>query len=444
MKIDPNLLIDQKWVGTFFPPGKEELAFGGELSYSPTDGVRLQFAIPLERGFSESCPFLHGSVNGGMPCTLVGDFSPENSGYSMHNGYSYWTSTGRSFKYILFGAHCDEGTTFDSFQFDISGSQEFFGTASSKRLTPYKKGAIFGAEIDAGVVNVHHTGTFDFVPSDLRSILHDASQDALDELQSAYEQVKAHHPDFHPFLKKSLDYSFELKLEEETGVIPAYQQCAKISDLFSLLFFCPAKLSQFHAIGRDEDRRPYYLPVFPSTISEKDTIERSLAERDHHNLPLNVSDVDLAVLVSNWVREGDRFSTIVSMLQSQGSVISSYSVLSSIVLSATQLEDMAYQAGEKNDKFGYGIKAFASNKLANHLAAVLRCVVSDLGNQVAGLRNEIAHVGRPKKILNSLTNRQRYQVCRALEAIVVGYALEKIGVTSASREKYQDSLIVTR
>lgn len=47
-KIDQNLLIEQEWIGTFFPPDHPEKSFGGRLTYSPTDGLRLEYARPLE------------------------------------------------------------------------------------------------------------------------------------------------------------------------------------------------------------------------------------------------------------------------------------------------------------------------------------------------------------------------------------------------------------
>jgi len=441
-KLDPNLLTDQAWTGTFYPPGREDLAFGGELCYSPTEGLKLKFAISTSRDLGCDIRFLHGETSNGTPCTLVGSFEPKKAGFSMQNGYSYCTANdGYPFSYVLFGAHVEDSTTFGCFQFDFTGSQHYFAPESSNRQIPFSREILFSAVTDLGIVEVFHTGSFDFAPNDLRAFLHGHDEIALSKLQSSYEAIKAEHPQFFPFLKKTLAFSFHLKIAPESKVNSALKACLKVANLFSILRFSPTRLSHVWAIASDESGQRYSLPVLPSMIADGDTIKRSLSDTSYHDLPLTMMDFDFSVVLYNWLKKHDDFDTVTSAIQSQGRTVSPHDALSSIVLIATQLEGIGHQAGQVKDRFGFSARKYSSEKLIGELASLLTCSEQCIGIAISDLRNEIAHVGRPKKYLARLNSRQKYKVARLLELVVLGYLLEEIGVSTTSRKKYQDNLI---
>lgn len=442
-KIDSNLLIDQEWTGTFFPPDRQDLSFAGRLKYSPTNGLRLEFARPMsmtDRNLEWS--YLLGHTSTGEPLTLVGKFSTEGNGFNMKYGMYYWTSTGHPFQYAVFGHHFDDEVTFDTFDFDIAGAQDFFAPDGMKSQIPYSKTDIVTAHCSAGKVKVIHSGKFDFVGNDLRVHFHSDDMEALDELQMAYLEIRARHPEFHPYLKRSLDYLFRFVPQSDLTIPSAHRIISSVTDLFAMLSFEPAKLSRFSATARDENGKPHPMTVFPWTINDKATIERSQAKRKYHNLPLNNGDVDIGLLLANWLDQGDRFLAISSMLQSKVTVISEHEIHGSIVLAATQLEGIAVEAGvtAKKDKYEYGLKNHASDKLQKHLARLLNCTEDDIGEHVSDLRNDIAHVGRPKKLLQKISRRQQLLIAMALQAVVIGYALEEIGAAAQVRDKYQDVL----
>jgi hypothetical protein len=441
MKIDANLLRPNTWTGTFYPPERPDLSFGATLSYSPTDGIGLKYSIPIDAKFDEEYSCLHGVVDHGLPCTLIGKFMIAKSGFSLSFGHSFRTHDRYPFLCIVFGLHCDSAVEFEAYQFDVTGAQEFFAPEGSKRYMPFKQGALISAAISDDLLEVSHTGKFDFVPDDLQALIHSPNTAALSELQGSYERIREVHPDFRPFLKLSLDFKFKICFKNDYGVIPAFQDCVRASNLFSVLYFAPAAVSEFYALAKDEDGKTHPLPIFPAAAREKDSIDRCLQERSYHLLPLNNSHVDLPTLIANWWTQDSGFRSIVSLFQSRGTLISSHAVLSSIVLSATQLEDIAYQAKAKSEKFLYGIKQHASSKLQSRLCALLQTTSGELGEAISDLRNEIAHIGRPKSYLSQLSSRQLYEVSVVLEAVIAGYILEKIGVSVSSREHYQDVLI---
>lgn len=443
-KIDPNLLIEQEWTGTFFPPDRQDLSFAGRLKYSPTEGLQLEFARAMNIADRElKWRYLHGHTSKGVPLTLVGEFSAERNGFSFNHGMSYWTSAGYHFHYAIFGHHFEDTDTFDTFEFDISGVQEFFAPDDMKIRIPHSRKEIVTAYSDVGKVCVIHSSKFHLVGDDLRALFHSEDSEPLDELQSAYVDIRARYPAFLPFLKKQMDYLFRFIPKNELTVPDAHDIIASVADLFAMLSFEPAKLRSFSATARDEEGKPYSMTVFPWVINDKATIERSLSKRSYHSLPLNNADVNLGLLLSNWLSQADRYSTISSLLQNKVSVISEHEIHGNIVLAAAQLEGIALQEGvtAKKDKYEYGLRGHASEKLRKRLSAMLDCAEADIGETVSDLRNEIAHVGRPKKLLAKISRRKQFLVSSALQTVVIGYALEQIGVSTQARDKYQDLLI---
>lgn len=442
-KIDESLLGEQTWAGMFFPPHRRDMAFGGTISYSPKNGLRIEYAIPRDPLFQGEFGALHGVTNDGVPCTLIGRFLLAKHGQSFFNDVSCWTSSGYPFWFLVFGVHCDADATFDGYQFDIAGVREFFAPSSSRLFAPYRRDALFQADIAGGTVEAFQVGTFDFVPVDIRCAFYHENDVALSELQEAYDKIKQSHDGFNPYLKRSIDYRLEIKPGEALDVESAFNLCEVIADLFALLRFSPAMVSRLNAVVCGGGGRQKSLPVIVATLNDSDAVDRSREDQSHHHLPLTYDDVDISALISAWVINRERFDTIVSMVQSKGRLASPHAVLSSIVLSAAQMEDMAYEVGQSSDRYGFAVRTYASQRLQWHLAEVLSCKVEDLGIAVSDLRNDIAHVARPKKVLVRLSSRQRFVVSIALETIVAGYSLESVGLDRTAREKFQDLLILS-
>lgn len=442
-KIDQNLLIDHEWTGTFFPPGHPELSFGGKLIYSPTAGLCLEYARPYGIDVKQAWNYLLGHTSTGVALTLVGKFSSERAGLKIKHGVQYWTSTGHPFFYVLFGYHFDDKIKFDEFGFDISGAEEFFVPAGRKSHIKFSRSPVFTARTDVGEVSAYLNGSFQLIGGDVSGVLYDRNEVALNELQSAYAEIKARHSSFYPMLRKTLDYWFSFKSKQDISITDAYKTCESVANLFSVLFFGPARLTKFTALAKDQEGDPHSLEIFPAKLSDKGALEQALQERSYFYLPLNSRDIDIAALLPAWLRSGERFSTIVSTLQGSTGLISEHEILASIVLSVAQLEGMAKEAGKNGnrEKFQHGIDHHASEKVRAKLKHLLNSEGDELGAAISDVRNEIAHMGRPKKYLDTLDFGKRYAVSLALEAVVAGYALDQIGVAKHARDKYQDTLI---
>ncbi len=441
--IDGSLLKDQQWSGIFHPPEHPEKVFAGTLKFSPTDGLTLQFLMPwglLDNTETYDC--LHGSLLGGIPCTLVGSFKPVYFGMSMRNGYTYQTHSDYRFQYAIFGVHCEAGETFEGFHFKVTGLDEFFRPKRSLELTPYQEKSILSTKVEGGNLVAFHSANFSFLPDDLRSIIYTRDdKDAIDELQKAYELIKAKYKNFHPYFKKSLSHGLEIKFSPELNVVSAYNRLSRFADLFSLFFMGPAKIERISAVAKDEDGRKAILPIFPSTLHGKEALERATTEISFDDLPINASELDLAKAFNLWEPIASTSEMITSSLQNKRHSVARHETLSAILLSVTQLEDMAFQAGEKEQRFAYGPNKYATSVLRKLLCHLFSCQESELGIAISDLRNEIAHSLKPKKFLDSISSRNLFSINYLLESIVVCALLEKIGVPSQTREKFQERIV---
>lgn len=441
MKIQGSLLEELSWYGAFNPPGRSELTFGAKVSYSPFDGIRFRYSIPMGAKFENSYDRLHGAVEDGIPCTLVGNFQLSNSGFSFKHGYSYHTHDKYPFHYIVFGGHFDSDLKVFRFGFDLTGVQEFFAPASTKKYTPFVQGNIYEANVGGITLGVHHVGTASPVPSNLAAIIHSPNKAAVAELQAAYEQVKARHQDFYPLLKQEFRYTFSVRSRKGLSVRECLEFAQDYANLFALLSCNPTRVSQLKILLQDKSGHWHEMPVFFADPVEKDVLDRSLVVGDYHQLPLTVSHISLPKVLKAWKKKSKDFSTPLSAIQSSGKFVSYHDMISSVVVSATQLEAISYDLGKKKDRFGYSVRLLASKKAKQQLRFLLKCTDSNLGHGISELRNEIAHAGRPRMHLARLTTRDLYKVSRILESTVHVYALRKLGITKQSVHHFQDTVL---
>jgi hypothetical protein len=441
---EQNLLCDRTWSGRFYPIGREDLAFAGHLRYSATDGLKLQYAMPLnitERGTQWNT--LHGETSSGMPLTLVGTFSNQSSGFAFRHGQSFWTSPGHPFAYLIEGYHFEEGVTFDSFDFEVTGLDDFFFQKGQSDLVRYSKVPIASAECDSGRFDVVHKANFGFLGNDLRAQIHSENEVALDELQATYERLRQKHPTFLPSLRRTLGHFMRFTPTDPLSVADALREIDVVVALLSLLRFSPARLTSLSAIARDEAGHRHSMRVFPYRVDDQDAIALSRSDWDHLSLPLNSGDLSFDGALKAWSVVNSRYSSIISSVQNTTRKVAAHETHATIVLAATQIEAAAIADGEggKASKYSSPVAKYASPRLQSVLAGLFSCAVDSIGNRLSELRNEIAHVGRPSVHLAAMTPRDLYRIGQCLQLVIAGRILETLSVTPAAREKYQNALV---
>jgi hypothetical protein len=159
-------------------------------------------------------------------------------------------------------------------------------------------------------------------------------------------------------------------------------------------------------------------------------------------MPITRRNIDLPSVVQGWFRLLGQFETITAALQYDVGFRTVHSARGDIVLYATQLESIAHSAGYKHRKYAYPIEAHSSIELREALMRSL-CASSmtDLGDAIGDLRNEIAHIGRPRRYLEKLPGAEIGRVAYCLSLSVLGYVLDSIGIPTETRNAYQRHLL---
>jgi hypothetical protein len=184
---------DIDWTGEFFLPNKFDNKFFGKVSFSPEKGIILLYQITDHEPPSES-DMLYGVIDTGEPCTLIGKFSPSNSGFSFQNGLG--TRNGKNgFYFLVVGVFLDEGELFSEVSFSLTGMQEFFFPKGRKDLVKYSNKPLFSVKNDYGQIEVVNNANFGMIGDDITAQIYNENDEALDDLKRAFEEINSKYDD---------------------------------------------------------------------------------------------------------------------------------------------------------------------------------------------------------------------------------------------------------
>ncbi len=153
-------------------------------------------------------------------------------------------------------------------------------------------------------------------------------------------------------------------------------------------------------------------------------------------MPIRENNIALPAILISWIKSPKIFSTIVPSIQHETGFRDEHPAHGEIVLYATQLESIS---SRRSDKYDYPINTYGSDKVKNGLRNIFSNINSEsIGKNIGGLRNEIAHVGRPKELLNALSLKDLVYLGQYLQIIIIAYILTNLGVSKEVIEDYQN------
>ena|GEM_PF-3520031 len=432
-----DLFADKEWVGEFFPPGQSDSRFSGRLKYSPSEGVRLNYAV-----VGDEVPMIDGVIHGvlvsGEPVTLYRN----TPGLPANFGYTHGVTTQRgeaSFWALCVGAHLDADASCLRYTFTVSGLDEFIVPEGMTSHVPWSHKPIVIVSMADGDLHLSNAGSVDYVGDISASILN-LNPGAAEALKVAYSEVAASYPANPFFVKKSMHYELDLHYGSEVCVRDALRRIIEIGDLFALLVRAPVHPRRvgFKAdvgIGTDVE-----VFVYPSLYIDAGTIDRATDKKSYHTMPIKLANIDLAKLIPAWLPVAGAYRGLVSDLQTRTGWLTGQAIRGSIVLYATQFEAIhASDKAPKGKKYEYVLDHYASPQLIAKLHLHLKGTTnSHLATAISGLRNEIAHLGKPSKLVANL-GRGLTVVALCLELVVIGYILRKLGVDPKVAAVYQDT-----
>jgi len=435
-----TLLQKKKWYGSFFSANRGlENMFSGEVTYSPEKGVVLVYFLLEKLNEEENFSPIYGILSTGELCTLIGLQQHTVINGQIKNGFASYSGSAH-FLFLFIGAHIDEKMLIKKINFSLTNLQEFFFPEGRKDFIKYLEKPLFEVETKYGNIEVGNSATFNSIYLEkASSLFYNRNKQALDELQNCLVKINEKYPDSSFMLKKSISYQLRIKLKtgEKAGSI--YKYIKELSDLFAILLHCPIFPDEINIIEENDE---YSLPIkmYPSMMLSKRVIEQSTKKRSHYHMPITRSNIDLASTIDKWLGISENYSTLVSSIQHETGYTNLHSIYGEFILYATQLETITHTESPKNKKkYLYPIEKYASQAIVKNIYTLLAQVgETDIGVFISNLRGELAHVGRPRKLLKKLSPNELLKLCQYMQMTVLGFTLTELGVEKEVIFEYQN------
>lgn len=435
-----ELFSKTQWTGEFFLPELYENRFMGEIHYSPEEGVSLSYTITGQDVPAETT-VLHGILSTGDKCTLIGKFSPSHSGRTLRKGLI--TRQGKNhFIFLAIGEFLSHDEQFAHINFSLTNLQEFFYPSGSKNLIKYSEIPIYSVSTPFGEMHVENTATFDFLESDIKSQIYHRTPAALDELSQTFRDIQIKYPQSFFMLKKDIEYRFFLKLVPTLTIYDAYAHIVSFSNLFALLTYRPVYPENIQIQMLGNDGRSITIQIYPSMLLDSRTIKLSLQNRFHWHMPITQSTVPFDSIVAAWLLSPNNYSPIVSSIQNETGFRNAHTVHGELVLYATQLESISHIA-QKNKKYEYPLAEYGCPKLCDRITKIFRkSSLEEAAKAFGDLRNEIAHVGKPKRWLTTLSLHELVRLSQYIQLTVIGHIFISMGISKQTIINYQEKMCI--
>lgn len=281
--------------------------------------------------------------------------------------------------------------------------------------------------------------SFQLLHEEIESHFFSENVDALNDLKLAFKNIAAKHGE-HFLVRKDIAYRIQLKFKPGATIQGAYSQLEDLTNLFALLICAPVHPESIRAHKeRPPLRGPITIEIYPSMVLDSRTTDLCTRRRFHRSMPITKSTAPLDSIVSAWLRNPKLHSSVVSSIQYDTGHRNEHTAHGDVVLYATQLESISHMAGKpENLKYEYPIVTYGCRKLQDAFVRIFaNCGVTDVGKAISDLRNELAHVGKPKKMLATLTPKDLGQISQCLRLTIIGYIFTTIGVPQDAITRYQ-------
>lgn len=428
-----DLLASYLWKGTFFVPDEFEKRFSGSMSYSPEKGLHFE-CISIGSDLPKQSDVLHGVLDTGEPCSIFLSFKPEYFGLSINNNLQ--TRPAKiSARLFIIGGHILTDTKVEYYSFTLTNFEELFFPAGHKPLIKYSPTPIYSVNTKYGEIKIVNSGKFS-PQFDIDTNIYSTDKKALQQLKDCYEEVQASNPKSFFMLKKDISYLCELNLTNADSIENAYSHIVDFAALIALLTYHPTYCNGLQIQYADKKLK---LDVIPHVYINARTLDMIRSTPSHFDLPISNRTASLDDLIEKW-STSTRNSVIIASIQNETNFRSEHQVHGEIMLYATQMENIAYADKQTSKKYEYTLNKYASKCIVESLETILSVVgAKQLGIKIGDLRNEIAHVGKPKQLLLQMDQRQLMRIAGYMHLIVISYILEQLDVSKQLIENYQSA-----
>lgn len=433
-----NLLVEERWVGQFFLPDAYEERFSGELAYTPEGGVVLTYTT-FHSIAKKDITAIHGVLESGKNCTLIEQISTHSVTSSFSNSYAIHKGV-VGFKCLLIGCFALPEQKFDHASFSLTNMQEFFYPQYWRNTMKFHSDPIYSLKAPFGKMEVVSAATFELFNGYIDSYIHIEDKDVLAKIQKAFDDIKNTNPEALIEIKKDLEYLINLEFDQEITITEVFEHILKISNLFSLLTHSPVLPESISLHQSPSDALHNNINFFPTLFVDKRTLSLIKRPQSHLHMPVNKSNVDFEHVFSNWLKHPNQHSILISSIQNETGFRTEHNIHGEIILYATQLESISYEAGQKHKKYEYPLEKYGNESIHNRLMDIFQLQTTEaVGIAIGEIRNEISHVGRPKKWLSNLQMGKLVQLTHLLQLTIISYILTGLGLPKKLVDKYLDT-----
>lgn len=418
-------------------PDEYNERFVGTLEYSAENGLLLSYTIPKYE-VPRACNVLYGVLTDGQKCSLYGEFSPGQSGFTLQSGLT--VRQGKSyFLYLLLGEHLPNDRLIFEINFSLTNLQEFFFPGGHKDLVRYSTKPLLAAQTNFGMIEVGNDAKFRLLNRDLSTQIFSPNDSALRELKDAFDTIQQNHIDSLFLLKEDIAYRISLKFDHGASIVSAYKYIRELSNLFAVLICSPVYPESIRIPHQAEDGSKSSIVMYPSMVINKRTVEMCTKSQSHFHMPITNAKIDLPSILSKWLECCERYKIIISSIQSETGFRHEHSLHGEIVLYATQLEGISYEASVRDKKYEYPLESHAIPQVKEGVEKIFLAAGEDsVGRGISDLRNEISHVKKTRKLLTAISMTELARLSRYLQITILGYVLENIGIEKDLIANYQE------
>jgi len=355
------------------------------------------------------------------------------SGARVWNGEHYFST-------LIFGDWIAPTETFSFVNTTFPNLQNFFVPGGNEFSTSIADLPFQFVETEFGRIQLGTSESLLSIGTKLSDRLHSEDAAAATELDQMFRKIRDKFPQS-PFMwKQRVDYCLHFGFRDPTDAIQAVRRVFGLAEMFAILTFQPTYPMSIRLHQQADDGTIKSFDVFPALYLEARTIDLANDRRSHFTMPITGKNIDLAKAIEQWFPQRRDFSTIVAALQHDTGFGTEHSLHGDILLYVSQLEEISRKRGMPYEKrYELAISDIANDRVLARLRMIFAAKdEADLGVAVGDLRNEIAHLGRPKPLLATLSIDELGRIAALLRCLVLSHVLISIGVSKPLTHAYQD------
>lgn len=412
--------------------------FPAKIEYSPYNGLVLDYCIS-DSDSPLKCNRLYGILNTGQACTLIGDFNFGYGTISYNNKIRILTGK-HGFQTLLFDEFHGEDALIDSCDLALYGMQEFIHPQGFISELKFSTNPLLTTEGNDWKIEIINQAIYSMIGDGLVNVIDCQNKNALAKFNKDYASTKETYPDASFNLRKSLKFYLRYTNITNKKLSLNINELWKISGLFSILLDKPVIPEELHVKVSGSDSKRACL--FSNSIEQR-TIDLALSNISHHILPVNWRQIDLGIVLKNWLEISDDYNSLSVTYQNETGYRTLHQAHADIILYATQLESINISLqGATGVKYTGPIDNYGKNIIRPKLESIFSKFNSnDLGKNISDLRNELAHVGRPKILMKKMTIDDYIDIGLYLKVIVTSHLLSQLGLTEEQIMRYQMKVI---